>query len=36
MIPMTDVEAGIVIASAMVSIFTIAFYIWWKCKTPRH
>ena len=32
MIPMTNAEAGIVIACAIVVLFTIAFYVWWMCK----
>ena len=32
MIPMTNAEAGIVIACAIVILFTIAFAVWWRCK----
>jgi hypothetical protein len=32
MIPMTNAEAGIVIACAIVILFTIVFSAWWRFK----
>lgn len=32
MIPMTNAEAGIVIACAIVILFTIVFSVWWRFK----
>lgn len=32
MIPMTNAEAGIVIACAIVILFTIVFWAWWNFK----
>lgn len=32
MIPMTNAEAGIVIACAIVILFTIVFGAWWNFK----
>lgn len=29
---MTNVEAGIVLACSLISLFTTVFAVWWRCK----